>query len=77
MKLYISPRAPNPRRVQMFTAEKGIAGIAEVVVEIGKDEHRSSDFRDKRRHAKKPVLDIDDDSWLDETCAIHTDLEVR
>ena len=37
MKLYISPRAPNPRRVQMFIAEKGIAGIAEVVVEIGKD----------------------------------------
>jgi glutathione S-transferase len=24
MKLYIAPRAPNPRRVQMFIAEKGI-----------------------------------------------------
>ena len=33
MKLYVSPRAPNPRRVLMFIAEKGIAGIAEVVVE--------------------------------------------
>ena len=27
MKLYVSPRAPNPRRVQMFIAEKGITGI--------------------------------------------------
>ena len=27
MKLYVSPRAPNPRRVRIFLAEKGIATI--------------------------------------------------
>ena len=27
MKLYVSPRTPNPRRVTMFIAEKGIAEI--------------------------------------------------
>ena len=36
MKLYVSPRAPNPRRVQMFIAEKGIRGIEEVA---GIDQH--------------------------------------
>ena len=75
MKLYISPRAPNPRRVQMFIAEKGIAGIAEVVVEIGKDEHRSSDFRAKSPLAKVPVLELDDGRMLGETRAICSYLE--
>ena len=36
MKLYVSPRAPNPRRVQMFIAEKGIRGIEEVAVDLVK-----------------------------------------
>ena len=75
MKLYVSPRAPNPRRVQMFIAEKGIAGIAEVVVEIGKDEHRSSDFRAKSPLAKVPVLELDDGRMLGETRAICSYLE--
>ena len=35
MKLYVSPRAPNPRRVQMFIAEKGIAGIADFANDLG------------------------------------------
>lgn len=65
MKLYISPRAPNPRRVQMFIAEKGIRGIEEVVVEIGKNEHRSSDFRAKSPLAKVPVLELDDGRMLE------------
>ena len=32
MKLYISSHAPNPRRVSMFIAEKGITGIDTVMV---------------------------------------------
>lgn len=75
MKLYISPRAPNPRRVQMFIAEKGIRGIEEVVVEIGKNEHRSSDFRAKSPLAKVPVLELDDGRMLGETRAICSYLE--
>ena len=34
MKLTISPRTPNPRRVTMFIAEKGIAGIEEVALDL-------------------------------------------
>ncbi|MFT5934496.1 MAG: glutathione S-transferase, partial [Hydrogenophaga sp.] len=40
MKLYVSQRAPNPRRVQMFIAEKGITGIEQVLVDINAQEHR-------------------------------------
>ena len=77
MKLYVSPRAPNPRRVQMFIAEKGITGIEEVVVEIGKDEHRSSNYRTKSPLAKVPVLELDDGRYLGETRAICSYLEGR
>ena len=77
MKLYVSPRAPNPRRVQMFIAEKGITGIEEVVVEIGKDEHRSSNYRAKSPLAKVPVLELDDGRFLGETRAICSYLEGR
>ena len=77
MKLYVSPRAPNPRRVQMFIAEKGITGIEEVVVEIGKDEHRSSNYRAKSPLAKVPVLELDAGRYLGETRAICSDLEGR
>lgn len=75
MKLYVSPRAPNPRRVQMFIAEKGITGIEEVVVEIGKDEHRSANYRSKSPLAKVPVLELDDGRYLGETRAICSYLE--
>ena len=44
MKLYTSSRAPNPRRVLMFMAEKGIADIATVQIDLGKAEHRSEAF---------------------------------
>ncbi len=75
MKLYVSPRAPNPRRVQMFIAEKGITGIEEGVVEIGRDEHRSSSYRAKSPLAKVPVLELDDGRYLGETRAICSYLE--
>ena len=33
MKLYLSPRAPSPRRVTMFLAEKGVTGMRSFVAE--------------------------------------------
>jgi glutathione S-transferase len=75
MKLYVSPRAPNPRRVQMFIAEKGITGIEEVVVDLVKGEHRSSDHRARSPLAKVPVLELDDGRYLGETRAICSYLE--
>src|SRR5690606_18835472 len=62
---------------QMFIAEKGITGIEEVVVEIGKDEHRSSNYRAKSPLAKVPVLELDDGRYLGETRAICSYLEGR
>ncbi|MCB1908265.1 MAG: glutathione S-transferase family protein [Rhodocyclaceae bacterium] len=75
MKLYVSERAPNPRRVQMFIAEKGIAGIEQARVSIGADEHKRPEFVDKNPMARLPVLELDDGRFLSETRAICTYLE--
>ena len=75
MKLYVSERAPNPRRVQMFIAEKGMTGIEQVRVSIGADEHKRPEFVDKNPMARLPVLELDDGRFLSETRAICTYLE--
>ena len=75
MKLYVSQRAPNPRRVQMFMAEKGITGIEQVLVDINAQEHRSPTFLDRNPLARIPVLEFDDGRFLSETRAICTYLE--
>jgi glutathione S-transferase len=75
MKLYTSLRAPNPRRVLMFIAEKGIAGIETVQVDLGKGEHRAGNFVDMNPMAQVPVLELDDGRRLAETRAICTYLE--
>ncbi len=75
MKLYISPRAPSPRRVTMFIAEKEMTGIEFVQVEIGRGEHRSAEYLAKSPLAKVPVLELDDGRVLGETRAICTYLE--
>ena len=79
MKLYIAPRAPNPRRVQMFMAEKGIdpaaAGITLVDVDLNAQEHKSDAFRAKSPLARIPALEFDDGRVLTETRAICTWLE--
>ena len=75
MKLYTSSRAPNPRRVLMFMAEKGIAGIELVQVDLGKGEHRAGAFVEKNPLGQVPVLELDDGRALSETRAICTYLE--
>lgn len=75
MKLYISSYAPNPRRVSMFIAEKGIAGIETVMVDIIKGEHRSADYLAKNPLGRVPALELDDGRVLSETRAICTYLE--
>mgnify|MGYP001330831403 FL=1 len=75
MKLYISPRAPNPRRVLMFIAEKGITGIEFESVDLNAGEHRQEYFRARNPLAKVPVLELDDGRMLSETRAICTYLE--
>jgi glutathione S-transferase len=75
MKLYVSPRAPNPRRVQMFIAEKGITGIEEIAIDLNAGEHKTPAFLAKSPLARIPVLELDDGRPLGETRAICTYLE--
>ena len=75
MKLYTSTFAPNPRRVTMFIAEKGIAGIENVMIDLGTGEHRSDAFIAKNPLGRVPALELDDGRVLCETRAICTYLE--
>lgn len=75
MQMYIAPRAPNPRRVQMFMAEKNITDINLVNVDLNQGEHRGAAFLAKSPQAKVPALELDDGRVLTETRAICTYLE--
>ena len=75
MKLYTTPRAPNPRRVAMFMAEKGIAGIEHITIDLLTNEHKGPAFRAKNPLARVPALELDDGRVLCETRAICTYLE--
>ncbi|TDX22136.1 glutathione S-transferase [Modicisalibacter xianhensis] len=75
MKLYVTSGAPNPRRVTMFMAEKGIEGIEQVPVDLRNSEHRSEAFRAISPMGRVPALVLDDDRALTETRAICTYLE--
>lgn len=77
MKLYSAARAPSPRRVLMFLAEKGISGIDIVDIDLNAQEHRAPAFRAKSPLAKVPALELDDGRVLTETRAICTWLEGR
>jgi glutathione S-transferase len=75
MKLYVAPRAPNPRRVTLFIAEKGIPGIELVNVDLGAKEHFAAAYRAKSPLSKVPALELDDGRFLSESRAICTYLE--
>src|SRR5690349_24225354 len=75
MKLYISPHAPNPRRVSMFILEKGITGIETQTIDILKGEQRSDDYLAKNPLGRVPALQLEDGRVLSETRAICTYLE--
>ena len=77
MKLYVSPRAPSPRRVTIFLAEKGVTDMEQVTVSIAQNEHQSEAYRAKSPLAKVPALELDDGRVLTETRAICTYLEGR
>lgn len=74
MKLYTSARAPNPRRVAMFMAEKGITLDTELI-DLGALENRSPAFLAKNPFGRVPALELDDGRVLSETRAICSYLE--
>ncbi len=69
MKLYDSPGAPNPRRVKIYLAEKGIEVPVEEV-SIPKGEHRQEPFLAKNSLGQLPILELDDGSVIAESMAI-------
>ncbi|MYM73702.1 glutathione S-transferase family protein [Duganella sp. FT109W] len=75
MKLYTSARAPNPRRVAMFIAEKGLTGIEPVQIDIGAGQHRSAEYLALNPFGRVPALELDDGRVLAETRAICSWLE--
>lgn len=75
MKLHTSARAPNPRRVDMFIAEKGIEGVGRELVDLNAGEHRAPAFLARNPMARVPVLELDDGRFLAESRAICTYLE--
>ncbi|MDV2964855.1 glutathione S-transferase [Nitratireductor aquimarinus] len=69
MKLYDGGRAPNPRRVRIFLAEKGIE-VPTVPVDMGALEHKSETLTRLNPLQRLPVLELDDGTVLTETVAI-------
>jgi glutathione S-transferase len=69
MKLYDGGRAPNPRRVKVFLAEKGIAVPVEQV-DLGKLSHKSAAYAAINPMQRVPALELDDGTVISESIAI-------
>lgn len=69
MKLYDTARAPNPRRVRIFLAEKGL-DVPTEQIDLGKLEQRGESFRAVNPLQQTPVLLLDDGTALSESVAI-------
>lgn len=61
--------APNPRRVRMFLAEKGI-DLPETPLDLRKREHKAPEFKAKNSLGQVPALELDDGEVIAETVAI-------
>ncbi len=69
MKLHEFPGAPNPKKVRVYLAEKGIA-VDSVPVNIVAGENRQPEFLKKNPMGGLPVLELDDGTYLPESLAI-------
>lgn len=69
MKILDEKRAPNPRRVRVFLAEKGIQVPFEEI-DIMKRAHKSAGFTELNPIQRVPVLILDDGTALSESLAI-------
>lgn len=67
MKLYVWGKAPNPRRVHIFLAEKGISVPTE---DVGDGADLKQSFKDKFPQAMVPILELDDGTVIGEAMAI-------
>ena len=69
MKLYDGGRAPNPRRVRIFLAEKGIKVPAEQI-DLGALQQRTEAYTAINPMQRVPALVLDDGTVIAESVAI-------
>lgn len=69
MKIYDSKVAPNPRRVRIFLAEKGVQ-VPYEQVDIGTAKNRTPEFLKINPMGGVPVLELDDGTHIAESVAI-------
>ena len=75
MKLYDSRRAPNPRRVRWFMAEKGVETIEVIDVDLFGGQHKTAEYLARAGIANVPALTLDDGDTITESIAICRYLE--
>lgn len=69
MKIYETRQAPNPRRVRIFLAEKGISVPFEEL-DLMKGALKTPEFTSINKFQRVPVLVLDDGTAISETMAI-------
>ena len=71
MKIYDFEGFPNPARVRIALAEKGLADQVEFVsIDVPNGEHKRPEFLAKNPSAAVPVLELDDGTTISECTAI-------
>ncbi|WP_297508868.1 glutathione S-transferase [uncultured Caulobacter sp.] len=76
MKLYGEALpAPNPRRVRIFLAEKGLE-VPEIRIGLREGGHRTPEHLARNSLGQVPVLELDDGTTISETVAICRYFEV-
>ena len=68
--------APNPRRVRIFAAEKGIE-LSSKEVSIPRREQKAPDYVAKNPRGQTPILELDDGTVIAESVAIMRYLEAE
>ncbi len=74
MKLYEFEPFPNPRRVRMFLAEKGL-DVERIQINVPEGEHRQPAFKTKNPTATVPCLELEDGTVIGECSAISSYIE--
>lgn len=74
MKLYDYPGVPNPRRLSIFLAEKGL-GFPRINVDLLKGEQLNEEFRAKSPNCDVPVLELEDGTHISQLNAVCRYLE--
>jgi glutathione S-transferase len=69
MKIYNSKLAPNPRRVRIFLAEKGLT-IPMVDLDLARLDQKTPDYSTVNPFQLVPALELDDGEVITETVAI-------